>query len=910
MQKGDDKTRWVFSFKEGDSSRRDLLGGKGAELAEMTSLGLPVAPGFTITTQACREFNRTGEVMPPGLWDEIGSALKELEGDAGRGFGNKSDPLLVSVRSGAAVSMPGMMDTILNLGINDGIVEGIARNTDERFALDLHRRFIQMFGSVVLGIANSRFEALTNARRASAGLALSGQLSAEDLAEIVPQFKALIREAAGRDIPSDPLEQLEMAVLAVFKSWNGRRAIDYRNFHRISHDLCTAVSVVAMVYGNADDDSCTGVLFTRDPSTGAKGLYGEYLTNAQGEDVVSGAATPRNFASLAGEMPEIHESLVDVAGLLERHYRNCQDIEFTVERGKLFLLQTRSAKHTARAAIKMAVDMVDEGLIDKREALSRVEPEQMYHLLLPRLAGDAKRQAKQDGRVVTVGLGASPGGATGRVVFSPDEAAELGGKGAGVILVRPETRAEDVHGMLAAAGILTGRGGATSHAAVVARGLGKPCVAGAQGIEVNPEEGYFRTNETTVKSGEEISIDGSTGEVFLGRIATIQPSVADETEMATLLGWADDVRRLGVHANADNPRDAAMAIELGADGIGLCRTEHMFFEPERLEVVQGMILAAYASNQRPEDTEARERYQSALDELESHQTSDFEALFRVMESRPLVIRLLDPPLHEFLPAYDELFAEVTELRVGADDPALLAQKESLLASVAEMREVNPMLGLRGSRLGVIFPGIYRMQTRAIVMAVARVVRDGVGPRPQIMVPLVAGGSEMRHLRELLDQAIRETRKGLAISVDFKIGTMIEVPRAALIADEIAEAAEFFSFGTNDLTQTTFSFSRDDAEGKFLGQYVERNILPEDPFQVIDRKGVGKLIEIAVKLGRQTRADIELGICGEHGGDPSSIEFFHDAGLDYVSCSPFRVPVARLAAAQAALRDVQPPAVTS
>ncbi|MBI4299212.1 MAG: pyruvate, phosphate dikinase [Chloroflexi bacterium] len=895
--------QWVFSFQRGDSSRKDLLGNKGAQLAEMTAMGLPVPPGFTITTEACLDYYRSNKRLPEGLWSQVLEALKELETASGRKFGDPDNPLLVSVRSGAAVSMPGMMDTILNLGINEGIADGIGRRTGNgHFALDIYRRFIQMFGSVVMNVKSDVLDVVMDEQRRKAGVGTGAELSPDDLREVIARLKLLVKKDARADIPDDPMTQLNQAIRAVFESWNSRRAIDYRNFNKISHDLGTAVSVVAMVFGNLDDNSCTGVLFTRDPSTGDKTLYGEYLTKAQGEDVVAGTATPRKIAELAKEKPDIHRELLQVTGLLEHHNRDAQDIEFTVEQGKLYMLQTRTAKRSAKAAIKIAVDMVQEGLITQEEGLLRVAPDQISQLLLPRLDERAKERAKSEGRLLGRGLGASPGGATGKVVFSADTAAELGKQGVRLILARPETKAEDVHGMLVAAGILTGRGGATSHAAVVARGLGKPCVAGAEGIEVNPEGGYLRRGDVIVKENEEISIDGSSGEVFVGSLPTILPNVSEERELAILLSWADSTRRLGVWANADYPRDAETAIAFGAEGIGLCRTEHMFFEPERLALVRTMILAAHASNQRPDDKLVKEEYHATLDELSRFQVSDFEGILRAMKDKPVVIRLLDPPLHEFLPSYEELLTEVVELRSNGSSPVTLREKEKMLASVGDLREANPMLGLRGCRLGLIYPDIYAMQVRAIVTAASNVMAEGIQVHPEIMIPLVGHRNEMRRMRALLEETIEKIQKGKADKVSYKIGTMIETPRAALTADEIAETAEFFSFGTNDLTQTTFAVSRDDAEGKFLMQYVEDKILPEDPFKVLDRKGVGRLVEMAYKLGKQTRPNLTVGICGEHGGDPSSIEFFHAVGLDYVSCSPYRVPIARLAAAQAALRS--------
>ena len=894
-------TQWVVCSKDGGSHLRELLGGKGAELAEMTSLGMPVPPAFTITTEACQEYYRSDKKLPEGAWDQVQEALKGLEAATGRRFGDPSNPMLVSIRSGAVISMPGMMDTVLNLGINQKVADGITKRTgNERFSLDLYRRFIQMFSNVVLGVKMSRFDDIMEQQQEKIGVSRSADLTPKDLREIISRFKSLVKEATGTEVPEDPMMQLKQAVLGVFESWNTRRAIDYRDFHGISHDLGTAVNVMVMVYGNIDDRSCTGVCFTRDPATGNNKVYGEYLVNAQGEDVVSGVATPYDIDQLATEMPRVYEELVEVTRRLESHYRDVQDVEFTVEQGKLYILQTRTAKRSARSAVRIAVDMVKEGLISEEESLLRVEPDQINQLLLPRLDEKSKEQAKADNRLLATGLGASPGGATGKVVFDANVAKEMGRRGLAVILARPETSPDDVHGMLAAAGILTSRGGTTSHAAVVARGLGKPCVTGAEGIEVNPEEGYLRYNGTTVNEGEEISMDGSTGEVFQGSIASIQPRASSQKDMMELLTWADKVRKLGIWANADCPRDAETALELGAEGIGLCRTEHMFFEPERLALVREMILAAHVLGQRPDDSKIRQKYLRSLEQLEEFQTDDFENIFRVMKDRPVVIRLLDPPLHEFLPNRDELLEEVIELRVRGNDPASLSEKEELLAILDEMREANPMLGLRGCRLGLKYPEIYAMQARAIIAAASKVAREGVPVHPEIMVPLVGHGNEMRLVRERLEETIENYLKHTGRRIEYKIGTMIEIPRAALTADEIAETAEFFSFGTNDLTQTTFGYSRDDAEGKFLKSYKEEGIIAQDPFEVLDKKDVGQLIRLAASLGKRTRPNLTLGICGEHGGDPSSIEFCHAIGLDYVSCSPYRVPVARLAAARAAL----------
>ena len=895
------QTQWVYAFEEAEGSRRDLLGGKGAGLADMTAASLPVPPGFIITTEACRSYYDSGRTMPAEMWAQALEALVALERSTGRFFGAPADPLLVSVRSGAPVSMPGMMDTVLNLGLNQAVADGIARRTgNRRFALDLYRRFIQMYGNVVLGIEAAHFDAVLDRLTRQAGVKLASDLDADALQGAIDEFKEVVLRLTGEAFPDTPKYQLERAILAVFDSWETRRAIDYRNYNRIPHDLYTAVCVVAMVFGNMDETSGTGVLFTRDPSTGERVLYGEYLVNAQGEDVVAGIATPQKIAQLEHQMPGVYHQLETMAQQLELHYRDSQDVEFTVEQGKLYLLQTRSAKRSAKAAVKMAVDMFEEGLIDKDEALMRVEPDQIYQLLLPRLDPQSKDDATEAGQLITVALGASPGGATGRVVFTADEASEQGKRGVSVVLVRPETSPDDVHGLIAAKGVLTSRGGATSHAAVVARGLGKPCVSGAEQMEVRPEEGMFVCGDIVVREGDEISIDGATGEVFVGRIATIAPSVKDDEDLVTLLEWADQTRRLGVWANADYPRDAEVAMNYGAEGIGLCRTEHMFFEQDRLSIVRECMLAAHAAIIIQEGEGAWERYHKALAELEEFQISDFVGILRAMKGKPVVIRLLDPPMHEFLPSRDELFAEVIELRITGANPDELEQKQNLLFASDEMRESNPMIGMRGCRLGLIFPEIYTMQVRAIIRAAAQVAEEGIPVAPEIMIPLVSHTNEFTRLRETLEATIREFQEATGNTQNYEIGTMIEIPRAALIADQIAETAEFFSFGTNDLTQNTFGFSRDDVEVKFLKRYEEAGILEENPFQVVDRDGVGQLISTACRLGRQARPGISMGICGEHGGDPKSIEFFHTLPLDYVSCSPYRVPVARLAAARAAL----------
>ena len=923
--------KWVYLFEEGDGSWRELLGGKGSGLASMTKAGLPVPPGFTITTEACNAYYDQGKKFPEGMWDQVLDALKEVESKAGKKLGDPGNPLLVSVRSGAKFSMPGMMDTVLNLGLNDETVKGLAKLTgDERFAYDAYRRFVSMFGRIVLDIDGNKFEHRLDEYKKKTGARTDADLSADTLKQLVEDFKGIVKSATGQDFPTDPLDQLKLAIGAVFASWMGRRAIDYRNYNKIPHDLGTAVNVQTMVFGNMGNDSGTGVAFTRNPSTGEKSLYGEFLINAQGEDVVAGIRTPEPISRLQDMLPQAAQQFRDIAQRLERTYRDVQDMEFTVERGKLYMLQTRSGKRTAQAAVKIAVDMVKEGIITPEEAIMRVEPGHVVQLLLPNFDPEAKDKAAAQGRMVGKGLNASPGAAVGAAVFDPDRAAERGQAGEKVVLVRIETSPDDVHGMIYSQGVLTSRGGMTSHAAVVARGMGKPCVAGAESVVVDLEKRFFTSDGNIVKEGDIISIDGATGEVFLGEIPVRAAAFSEEKDLAQLLKWADEKRRLGVWANADYPRDAARAREYGAEGIGLCRTEHMFMEQDRLPIVQRMILAApeatrlnaaldkakaelaSAQTDRKADLEERVRsleqqadeptreYHAALDALLPIQKEDFRGIFKAMAGLPVIIRTIDPPLHEFLPDHDTLLAEVVELRVRGNQPEELESKERLLEAVEAMREANPMLGLRGCRLGILYPEIVEMQVRAIMGAACDLVKEGVSVKPEIMIPLVGHINELRLVRDQLEPIAQEVMKELGVTVEYKVGTMIEIPRAALTADEIAKAAEFFSFGTNDLTQTTFGFSRDDAEGKFLLQYVDQKILPVNPFQTLDVNGVGKLIETAVALGRKTRPDLEVGICGEHGGDPASVEFCHKVGLNYVSASPFRVPVARLAAAQAAI----------
>ena len=904
--------KWVYLFSEGNAKMRDLLGGKGAGVAEMTNAGLPVPPGFTITTEACNAYYDAGKQFPQGLWEQVLAALKIVEQQTGKGFGNKENPLLVSVRSGAKFSMPGMMDTVLNLGINDETVQGLVRLTgDERFAYDAYRRFIQMFSKIVLDTDPRDFEHVLDAYKERAGVKTDAEIPAAELKKLVAEFKQIAERQSGEPFPTDVYKQLQKAIEAVFSSWNNRRAIDYRNFNKIPHNLGTAVNVQSMVFGNMGNDSGTGVAFTRDPSTGEEHLYGEYLLNAQGEDVVAGIRTPSKIERLQQELPRVYDEFQEIARRLEQHYHDMQDLEFTVEKGHLYMLQTRSAKRTAQAAVKAAVDMVEEGLISEQEAVKRVDPFQVYQLLLPRFDEEEKKRAEKEGRLLGKGLNASPGAASGKAIFDADRAEQQGKAGIPVVLVRPETSPDDVHGMLVAKGVLTARGGATSHAAVVARGLGLPCVAGAEGIHVSEEERLFRVagSDIVIREGDDISIDGATGEVFAGVIKTVDADYEKEADLKKLLGWADSLRKLGVWANADYPRDARRAVAFGAEGIGLCRTEHMFMEQERLPIVQEMILA-----------KNKEDRQAALDQLLPFQRGDFKGIFESMvnpstgEGYPVVIRLIDPPLHEFLPSYEELLVEVTRLETTGQNPQELKEKREMLEAVGQMREMNPMLGLRGCRLGLLYPEINVMQTRAILEAALELAREGKKIHPKIMIPLVGHVNELKEVRRQLEAVAQEITAEAGSAVEYKFGTMIELPRAALTADQIAQVADFFSFGTNDLTQTTFGISRDDAEGKFLLKYVDGleepglkekvKILPANPFQTLDRDGVGQLVRMAVEKGRKSNPDLELGICGEHGGDPDSIEFCNEVGLDYVSCSPFRVPVARLAAAQAALTSTE------
>jgi len=925
--------KWVYLFAEGDRDNKNLLGGKGAGLAAMTKAGLPVPPGFTATTEACLAYFDAGKDFPDGMWKQTLDAMKVVEEQTGKKFGDPDNPLLVSVRSGARVSMPGMMDTILNLGLNQETLHGLAEATgNERFAYDSYRRLIQLFGRIVKGMEGEGFEAILKKYKERTEGKRDTDLTVEMLKDVAKEYKELYLKEVGEEFPEDPYEQLRQAVGAVFDSWFGKRAMDYRNYENIPHDWGTAVNVQAMVFGNMGDDSGTGVAFTRRPDDGEAELYGEYLSNAQGEDVVAGVRTPVGISELQEIMPEVYNQFVQVSEMLENNYRDMQDMEFTVERGKLWMLQTRTGKRTAKAAIKIAVDMVAEGTISKEEALMRVTPAQVAQLLHPFFDPDDEKKAREDGRYLAKGLNASPGAGTGMAALDADTAEQWANEGKAVILVRPETSPDDVHGMLPAMGILTQRGGATSHAAVVARSLGKPCVAGCEAIRVDTKDKTIIVDNRVIHEGDIISVDGTTGEVFSGTISTVEPNFLEQKDLLTLLGWADEVRRLGVWANADYPRDALLARQHGAEGIGLCRTEHMFFEEERRPIVVRMIMASTearpverkrdalkaeiekaakdgdadlaeelrAKREKIKDNPGRVAYFEALNTLLPFQREDFEGIFEAMDGLPVIIRLIDPPMHEFLPPLEELIKEVTELRCTGSNPEELAEKETMLQTVENMWEVNPMLGLRGCRAGLMYPGLTEMQVRAIFEAACRKAKEGIDVRPEVMIPLVGHVEELRRELEKLERVAKEVIAEHGVDLNYKFGTMIELPRAALTANEIAEYAQFFSFGTNDLTQMTYGISRDDAEGKFLLQFVEDKILPFNPFQELDRDGVGKLMKTAVTLGRGVCPELEIGICGEHGGDPSSIEFCHMIGLNYVSCSPYRVPVARLAAAQSAL----------
>jgi pyruvate,orthophosphate dikinase len=876
-------TKYVFDFSEGDAGMKELLGGKGSNLAEMTKLDMPVPPGFTITTEACNYYSREGK-YPDGLEKEIEDHLERLEEKMGKTLGDKDDPLLVSVRSGAAISMPGMMDTVLNLGLNDQSVQGLAKLTgDERFAYDAYRRFIQMFADIVMDIDRDLFEEELTRKKKDSEVKQDVDLTAEDWKALVERYKAIVKEQAGRDFPTDPREQLELAIKAVFESWDNPRAKTYRKQYSIPDDLGTAVNIQTMVFGNKGDDSATGVCFTRDPSTGEKRRFGEYLTNAQGEDVVAGIRTPKSLKELRDEMPDLYDQLTQAMEKLESHYRDMQDIEFTIEQHKLYMLQTRTGKRTAASALQIAVDMVDEGLIDKKEAVLRVQPEQLDQLLHPRLDPEVTYD------VIAKGLPASPGAAVGEVVFDADTAEVRGSRGEKVILVRWETTPDDIHGIIGAQGVLTSHGGMTSHAAVVARGMGKPCICGAEAVNINQAERIFEVNGLVVREGDTITIDGTSGQVILGEITLIEPKV--DVNLEKMMGWASEIRKLGVRTNADTPEDSKRAREFGAEGIGLTRIEHMLFGEDRLPLVRKMILA--------EDDEERE---AALMELEPMLRDDFKEIFEVMDGLPVTIRLLDPPLHEFLPNLSDLRVELVELKHTPGEREDYEAKEKLYSRVRAESEANPMLGMRGCRVGCTMGGVTEMQVRAIIRAACELKKEGKDPRVEIMVPLVAFRTELEMEREKIIDIADSVSEAMGVELEYSVGTMIELPRAALTADEIAEVADFFSFGTNDLTQTTLGFSRDDAEGKFLPLYLEEGILSENPFQSLDVDGVGKLVRMACELGRKTNPQLKVGICGEHGGDPRSIEFCHEVGMDYVSCSPFRVPVAILAAAHAALEE--------
>ncbi len=870
----------VLLFSEAKGLTRFELGGKGYGLVEMTAAGLPVPPGFTILTSACKEYYANGGRIPEGLLDEVRAKLKELERLTAKRFNDPNNPLLVSVRSGAPYSMPGMMDTILNLGLNDTVVEGLARLTnDRRFAYDAYRRFIQMFARIAMGAKGERFEHELEEVKKRLGVKHDHEIPASELEKLIQKFKEIVKQETGRELPQDPWTQLVMAIEAVFKSWNNPRAVEYRRYYKISGDLGTAVNVQLMVFGNMGLDSGSGVGFTRDPSTGEKQLYGEYLPNAQGEDVVAGIRTP---VPIDKADAKIYEQLTVIADKLERYFKDMQDFEFTVERGKLYMLQTRNGKRTAQAAVKIAVDMVREGLIKEEEALSRIEPNELNQLLHRRLDPRAKVDP------IAKGLNASPGVATGKVVFDTDEAASLGAREK-VILVRPETTPEDIKGIIAAQGVLTSRGGMTSHAAVVARGMGKPAVVGCESIKIYIDEGYFVTDKgLRVKKGDVITIDGTSGLVMLGEVPTIEPELT--AEFKQLLAWADEFRRLGVRANADTPEMAAKAREFGAEGIGLCRTERMFNAPDRLPIVREMIMA-----------ETEEERRRALEQLFPLQLNDFVEIFKIMRGLPVTVRLLDLPLHEFLPSEAQLLTEIYELRMKGADPKLIDERVRVLRKVQQLQEHNPMIGHRGCRLAIRYPEIYEMQVRAILTAAVRVLREmGDTVHVQIMLPLVSEASELEYLRRIIDKTAEKVLSGLGTRIPYKVGTMIETPRAALTAHKIAQVADFFSFGTNDLTQTVFGFSRDDVEAKFMADYLEKKILKDNPFEVVDVEGVGRVVKIATEEGKQSNPHLEVGICGEHGGEPNSVKFFHSAGLDYVSCSPYRIPIARVAAAQAAI----------
>jgi pyruvate,orthophosphate dikinase len=904
--------KWVYIFDEVEEAKdyvggdwekvRGLLGGKGANLAEMVRIDVPVSPGFTITTEACNAYLEAGETFPKGLREQIKNGMQTVEAATGKKFGDPKNPLLISCRSGGKFSMPGMMDTVLNIGLNDETAMGMIELTgDERFVFDSYRRLVQMFGSVVMGAPDEAFEEVITEARHKAGVKTDTELTADAWKDVTGKFKSIFRRYAKRNFPTDPNKQLILATEAVFKSWNGKRAVDYRNAAGIPHDLGTAVSIQTMVFGNMGNDSATGVAMTRDGTTGENHIEGDYLANAQGEDVVAGIRMTNDISKLKDEMPAAYDEFDKIIRKLERHYRDMQDVEFTIEKGKLWMLQTRDAKRTAQAAVRIAVDMVEEGLITRDEAVMRVSPAQVDFFLHPQFDRAAVKKVKASGEMLAIGLNVSPGAAYGVVALDADIAeAWAKEEGKDVIMVRPETRPDDVHGMLAARGILTSRGGRTSHAALVARQFGKPAVVGVSELEIDMVKRQISVNDRIIKEGDWISIDGTVGELYVGKLKTTVPDIKDQWLMK-ILSWADEFRKLGVWANADYPADAQRARDYGAEGIGLCRTEHMFFEAERLPFVQKMIMTDLPSERR-----------EALDTLLPFQREDFAGLFRVMDGLPVIIRLIDPPLHEFLPSQIDLLRDLSDLKIRLKDAGTLKEidellnkiekEEHILKRVEGLHESNPMLGLRGVRLGIHIPELTIMQVRAIFEAACMVTKEGIDVHPEVMIPLTCHVNELKIQREILETEAKQVMKEQGMELDYKFGTMIEIPRAALTTDQIAEYAAFISFGTNDLTQTTFGISRDDAEAGFLIEYMEKEILPENPFAVIDRDGVGLLMKMAVEKGRAVRPDLECGICGEHGGDPESIQLCHELGLTYVSCSPFRIPVARLAAAHAALRD--------
>lgn len=877
---------WVLSFEEADGKNKKLLGGKGAGLSEMTHIGLPVPPGFIITTEVCKRFYASGKKLPPGLMNQVLVQLKKVEKRTGKKFGNPVNPLLVSVRSGAAISMPGMMDTILNLGLNDETVKGLIKQTgDERFAYDAYRRFVQMYSSIAMNVEKKFFDETFEAKKKETGAKFDTDLNTSGLKDLVTKYKEIYKKQTKKDFPNDPVEQLENAIAAVFGSWETPRAITYRKEYKITPEMAdgTAVNIVTMVFGNISETSGTGVAFTRDPGTGENVFYGEFLQTAQGEDVVAGVRTPRPIAQLKTVMPAIYKQLEDVRENLEKHYREIQDIEFTVERGKLYILQTRNGKMNAQSMVRTSIDLVREKLLTKEEAIARIAANELEQLFHRRIDPKAKVTS------IAKGIAASPGAASGAAVFDADEAdKQWKDSKKKVILVREETKPDDVHGFFAAQGILTSRGGKTSHAAVVARGLGKPCVVGAESLRIDYGKRVFTVGNNTVKEGDIITIDGSQGTVMVGEVPTIEPELSPELKQ--LLQWADEIRTLGVRANADEPVNAKRAREFGAEGIGLCRTERMFNAPDRLTIMHKMILA--------DTLDERKKY---LEQLMPMQKKDFRDILKVMEGLDVTIRLLDPPLHEFLPSLEQLLEERYKLKTEHADPSRIADNEKVLRRVRQLTEVNPMMGQRGVRVGIMMPEIYEMQTRAIIEAATELTKEGVNVRPEIMLPNVGSAEEMRFVREKVEKIVHEVMDKSGTKVRYHIGTMMEVVRSCLVADKIAQYAEFFSFGTNDLTQGTFSFSREDAEAKFITKYLEEKLLVNNPFEVLDRDGVGKLMAMAVELGRKTRPELKVGICGEHGGEPNSVELCHTIGLDYVSCSPFRVPIARLAAAQAEIK---------